>query len=219
MGFLSDVGGGLTGSTAADAIQKASGQQMAGIGQAERYLGDYYDPIQQNQTQARDMLSNYFMNGSSDMYNQAAQSPQYDYLRGIGEQGVMRNASATGGLRSGNANQALAQSNQGVLQGLVDQNLQGLQYFNNQDAGQGTLADLMMQKAGVQAQGTAGAGQARQAGMGNMMNLAMGAGQMAMGMPPTSMMGSPPPGGGSAISQGTFNQGAGQPFTPMDWGI
>ena len=217
MGFLSDVGGALTGGTAADAAKKASGQQMAGIGQAERYLGEYYDPIQQNQTQARDMLSNYYMGGGADLYNQAAQSPQYDYLRGVGEQGVMRNASATGGLRSGNANQALAQSNQGVLQGLVDKNLQGLQYFNNQDAGQGTLADLMMQKAGVQAQGTTAAAQAKQAGMGNLFGMAMGAGQMMAGMPPTSMMGGG--GGGSAISQGTFNQGAGQPFTPINWGI
>lgn len=206
MGVLSS----LTGSDAAKAAKKASGQQMAGISQAERYMGDYFDPIQQNQEYARNALFDHY-SGGAGQYQQAAQSPQYDYLRGIGEQGVMRNASATGGLRSGNANQALAQSNQGVLQGLVDQNLQGLQYFNNQDAGQGYLADLMMQKAGVQAQGTTAAAQAKQAGMGNMLNMGLGLGQMAMGMP--SMGGGTPAGGGSAISQGTFNQGAN-----MNWG-
>ena len=217
MGFISDIGGALTGSTAADAATKASRQQMAGIGQAERYLGDYYDPIQQNQLQARDMLSNYFMGGGDEMYRQAQASPQYSYLQNAGEQGVLRGASATGGLRSGNANQALAQSNQGVLQGLVDQQLQGLQYFNNQDAGQGTLADLMMQKAGVQAQGTTAAGQARQAGMGNMMNLAMGAGQFMGGM--GGGMGGAAGGGMANPNFVSNNSGANSPFTPINWGI
>ena len=176
MGMVSSLLGGGGGGA-----KKGSEQEMAGISQAERYLGDYFAPMQQRQGQARDMMAGFYgLGGGSqaDMYNQMAQSPQYDYLRGVGEQGVMRNASATGGLRSGNANQALAQSNQGVLQGLVGQQMQGLNYFANQDAGQGTLADMMMKKAQVQGQGTVAEAQSKQGGLGNLMNLGMGAAQM-----------------------------------------
>ena len=52
-------------------------------------------------------------------------------LKSQGENAIARNQQATGGFRSGTTQENLAQNSQNVLQGLVQQNLQGNQYLAN----------------------------------------------------------------------------------------
>lgn len=184
--------GMLGGPDGSGAAGRASAQQMAAIGKAQNYLGDYYEPRQALQQDAQSQLAGFYglnggdPNAANGMYNQVMQGPQYQHMIQQGDDAVLRNASATGGMRSGNAQVDLAQQSQNVMGGLMNQRLQGLQGFNSMETGEGKLADLMMQKGGVQAQGTMAAAQAKQDQWSNMMGLGMGAAQMAFGMPPTA---------------------------------
>ena len=82
------------------------------------------------------------------------QGPQYEALVQQGEQGILANASATGGLRGGNTQGALAQFRPQILSGLVDQ-----QY--------GRLGGL----SGLGQASAAGVGEAAQATGNNVGNL------------------------------------------------
>ena len=127
-----------------------------------------------------------------DLIDRAIRSPLYQSIMGgqeAGEESILRNASMTGGFRSGNTqynlydyntqlqNQALLQSYNQQLQGLTG--LAGLPSNANQianmTAGVGqTLGQGTATAGGILAQGQVAAGQAQQAGTQNAINNMMG---------------------------------------------
>lgn len=127
--------------------------------------------------------------GQQDLIQQAMASPLYGAMMGgreAGEEAIMRRAGATGGLRSGNVqeamydyntqlqNQALLQSYNQQLQGL--QGLAGLPSYAPQIAGQmagvgQTLGQGMIGAGTSRAQGQVASGQALQQGLQGVSNI------------------------------------------------
>lgn len=108
------------------------------------------------------------------------ESPFYQSMLGQGEEAVGRNLSMTGGLRSGTANEALAQNSQNVLQSLYQNKLQNLGTLS----GRGLQSQQLGQQGGAQALGdlTSTFGQIGNVGIGqaaNQQNTAMGLAGMA----------------------------------------
>ena len=114
--------------------------------------------------------------------------PQFEALVQQGEEGILQNAAATGGLRGGNVQGALAQFRPQILSQLIDQQFGRLGGLSAQGqasaagvgaAGQATgvnVADLLAQQGAAQAGGALAAGQANVNLFGN---LAQTAGQFA----------------------------------------
>ena len=100
------------------------------------------------------------------------QGPQFQSLVEQGEQGILQNASATGGLRGGNTQAALGQFRPQVLSGLINQqfsNLGGIAGLgqasaaNSAAAAQNTgnsISQLLAQQGAAQAGGALASGQA-----------------------------------------------------------
>lgn len=105
-------------------------------------------------------------------YDQISNGPQYQALAKQGEEGILANASATGGLRGGNTQAALAQFRPQLLNQLIDQQYQRYgqmtQLGQNSAAGVGTAAlttgnnvsNLLQQQGAAQAGGALAAGAA-----------------------------------------------------------
>lgn len=110
------------------------------------------------------------------------EDPFYQDLLGAGEEAVLRGASATGGLRSGTASEALARNNQSILRGLYGERVAGLQGM----AGLGSMAPQIAQTtAGIGqtlGQGQIAAAQAQQAGQQQGFGNLMGLGQLGLGI-------------------------------------
>ena len=189
MSWLSDTWRGLTGENAADASVKAAGvsadAQMAGLD----YLKETEAIPQELRQQALGQLGGLYglegfeTGGQQAMIEQAMSSPLYQAMMGgqqAGEESILRNAAATGGLRSGNTQTAMYDYNTQL------QNNALLESYNQQLQGLGNLAQLpsmapqisqgMGQIGQTQALGITGAAQAQQQGINNMMQL----GAMAM---------------------------------------
>ncbi|MFV2057387.1 MAG: hypothetical protein ACC707_13020 [Thiohalomonadales bacterium] len=66
-----------------------------------------------------------------DVIDEAMQSPLYSNLLDRGEESVLRNASATGGFRSGNAQDNLTRSSQDALINTYDRQIDGLNNMAN----------------------------------------------------------------------------------------
>lgn len=134
-------------------------------------------------------------------YDQILQSPEYQIMRDQGEDAIMRNAAATGGLRSGGLNRQLMQYQPELIQELMDKRysrLGGIAQAGQQT--QGNLAQLGQAAAAGQASGAlqtganiaglqgqigasvAGGQNAIQAGRMGLLNMGLQGGKMAMGM-------------------------------------
>lgn len=168
MGLLG--GGGDAASASQSAANTAASAQMAAL----EYLK------QQNKlpTEIRDqalgfMQDVYFGEGGLDAIQQ---NPMYQMMTQGGEEAVLRNASATGGLRGGGSisdvasfqNQAM-QNTMGGIQGLA-----GIGTNENQ------IANLMTGIGNTQAQGIMGSAQAQMQGNQNMMNNLLGLGSLGV---------------------------------------
>ena len=145
---------------------------------------------------------------------QIEQSPQFQAMVQQGESAILQNASATGGLRGGNTQAALAQFRPQMLSQLIQQqmaNLGGLSGMGQQSAlgaaGYGQQgAQGVMGQLGVIGQAQAGSALAQGQGMANMFGGIGGAlgtlgGLGAMGKGPLAGGG----GGGSQVSPGMAN--------------
>jgi hypothetical protein len=104
--------------------------------------------------------------------------------RGAGEEAIMRGAGATGGLRSGNVQEALYDYNVGLQntaltqaysqqQAEEDRSLRELRGLAGLETGTGQIAQTIGDIGRTEAMGITGAAQARQQGMQNLMNLGM----------------------------------------------
>lgn len=141
------------------ADQYAKGLEQAAAG-AETASG-FMQPFQQaGQTALQQQLA---LSGAlgPEAFQQAYQeSPQIQFLREQGEQGVMRNAAAIGGLGGGNVQKELSRFNQGLAsQGLQQQiqNMAGLASQGQQASG--TLANIATGLGSQQLQTQVGLGQ------------------------------------------------------------
>lgn len=157
MSFVGDaigsVIGGITGdSQQADAAQQAA-QTQAGasdtaIAEQKRQFDKmvelmlpYVTTGQQALTQQGNLIGLGGAEAQQRAINQLQQSPQYQSLVGQGENAILQNAAATGGLRGGNVQNALANYRTDVLSNLINQqygNLGGLSQLGQASAaGQG----------------------------------------------------------------------------------
>lgn len=181
------VGAGALGYLGAKESASAS-KEAAGISaQSQMAQLDYLKEInklpQQYKEAALTRLNNLYGSGSegdiaqSEMINRAKTSPLYSEIMGglkLGEDAILRNASATGGLRSGNAQSALADystrlSNQALLTAYNDQ-LGGLNRLAGLSTNENAIGQTMANIGSTQAAGVIGAGQAMQAGYNNLGN-------------------------------------------------
>tara|TARA_R100000544_G_scaffold36425_1_gene24722 strand:+ start:2564 stop:3316 length:753 start_codon:yes stop_codon:yes gene_type:complete len=158
-------------------ISDATNLSVQGQQKGLDYIKRLDAPLVDYRNQALGGLSNYYMGGpegQQSFYDNAMQSPAYQNLINTGEQAVLRNAAATGGLRSGAVQPALAQNSQNVLQGLVNQNLMGLQGFANPNLNTGNIAQMYGNIGNTQAEGATAANQYKQNQMGNLIQTGLG---------------------------------------------
>lgn len=126
-----------------------------------------------------DAEGNYGGDGMS-LIQRAEASPFYQTAIKRGEEGVLRNASATGGLRSGTTNENLAAVNQNALMSAYANQLSGLQGFAQLPSNANNIASGMSGVGQTIAQGMIGGAQSSAAASQNNFNNAMGAGALAM---------------------------------------
>ena len=100
-------------------------------GEANRVNTDLQRQIDSMATPQQNAQSNPVVdpNGQQRFVDRVQASPFYNSMISQGEDAVARNASVTGGMRSGNIQPGLAQNSQNVLQNLTNQQLQGLFSF------------------------------------------------------------------------------------------
>jgi hypothetical protein len=212
MGFFDFLGGGDGASEAAGA---ASGAALKTQKKGIQYLKEAdVLPRQLREGALRGLGGLYDLEGGEgsqqELIDRAIQSPLYQAIMGgqeAGEESILRSASATGGLRSGDVqsnlydyntqlqNKALLESYNQQLQGLAG--LSGLSSYVPQ------IAQGIAGKGQITAQGIIGSEQAhqdaRQQGIGNLMGLG------TLGL--------------SGFSSGLFDGGTAAPVNPGDRGI
>jgi hypothetical protein len=185
--LIGKVQGGIddiSGKTAADAAGDAAG--IAAASQAEQlaYLKEINKLPQEYREAALTKLAGGAGigpgPGQQQMIDQAKASPLYSAImegQQAGEEAILRNAGATGGLRSGNVQSNLANfssglQNQALLQS-YNQQQQNLQGLAGLDTGTNQIANTIGNIGQTQAAGITGAAQARQQGTSNMLNTAL----------------------------------------------
>lgn len=110
----------------------------------------------------------------------AEASPFYQTAIKRGEEGVLRNASATGGLRSGSTSENLAAVNQNALMASYANQLSGLQGMAQLPSNANNIAAAQSGIGQTLAQGMIGGAQSAAAQSQNNFNNAMGAGALAL---------------------------------------
>ena len=198
MGFVSNVLGKITGAQGqADAIQNAANTQaasaQAGVDQQRQMLEALQKvlaPYVNAGTSALGAQQNLLGLNGNDAQQSAISaiqaSPQFQALQQQGENAILANASATGGLRGGNVQGALAQFSPQLLAQLIDQRygqLGGISSMGeNAAAGTGNaglqtgqnIASLLGQQGAATAGGQVAQGSVGAQGFGNL--LALGGG-------------------------------------------
>ena len=195
MGFISDFIGDITGSNqAADAAAAASATQAASAEMGIEEQRRQFDVMV-------DLMAPYVGAGEGGIEGQQAllglsgpeaqaqavgaleQSPLFQSLAGQGESAILQQASATGGLRGGDVQGALAQYRPQLLNQQIQQQMAGLgglasmgqaSATGQASAGQamgGNIANLLQQQGAATAGGQLAQGQARQAGFGNLLGI------------------------------------------------
>jgi hypothetical protein len=187
-----------SGSKASSAAKSAANTQAAAQGQAIDEQRRQFDAI-------RELLSPYVQAGKPDLtqpyigagpgalqamqglaglrgageqqaaINQIQQGAQFQELARQGEQGILQNAAATGGLRGGNVQAALSQFRPALLNQLIESQygkLAGLTTLGS------TSAENLLRLGQASATGTAAAGQQSAQNIGNLM---VGQGQARAG--------------------------------------
>ena len=174
------IGSGLIGANAAD---KAAGQQIRaadrGIAEQQRQFDEVkklLEPFIKEGTGAIGEMGNLVgLSGDKSQFDAIkgiSASPEYSMLVRSGENAMLQNASATGGLRGGNTQDALMRFRPEVLSQLINQQygrLQGLAGLGQSSAAfQGNagmqtgqnVAGLLEQRGAASAGGTLGQAQA-----------------------------------------------------------
>ena len=184
MCFITDIFGG---GDAADAATDSANIQAGAQREALDYLKEREAIPQQFREGALQQLGGaYGLEGGSGsqqaMIDQAKASPLYASIMGgqqAGEQAILRNASATGGLRSGNAQGALTDygsqlSNQALLES-YNQQMSGLQGLATLPSNANQIAQTTTGIGTTLAQGHTAAAQAKESGTSGLLDLGLSA--------------------------------------------
>ena len=110
MGLLSGFSKMLFGDPS-EAIREGEDKALAFQKQALDYQKKIDAPLIDYRNQGLERLSNYYMGGpeaQQKFYDNAMASPAYQNYMQQGEERILRNSAATGGLRGGATNPALA---------------------------------------------------------------------------------------------------------------
>lgn len=179
---------GLTDSTAGQKAYEAGIQGAQISADAQREALDYLKQTEELPLELRDrflpQLADIFTGGEGqqEFIDSARASPLYEAILGgreAGEQAILRNASATGGLRSGNVSGALTDygsqlENRALLES-YNQQLQGISGLANMPLNTNAIADTTAGIGQTLGQGLVGATQAQlqgdQANRQNVVNL------------------------------------------------
>jgi len=139
----------------ADSIQNASDQSAATQQQMYEQGQQATQPYAQAGTEALSQMQGLTTpEGQADFYNQYTQGPQYQQMQQQAEQSTLRNASATGGLRTGQSNVALASIAPQLMNNAYSQQMQGLQGLASQGAGIAGQAAGLATNVGTNVGGT-----------------------------------------------------------------
>ena len=200
MSFIGDMFGG--GDDAGDAAIKASEISAGSQEEALAYLKEREAVPQQFREEAlTNMAGIYGLPGGEgnqqQFIDQLIQSPLYQSIMSgqkSGEEAIMRNASQTGGLRSGNTNYNLYDyntqlQNQALLE-TYNQNISALQGFAGLPSNSNNIANTMSNIGTTRGQGVIASAQAQQGGSQNSMNNMLGMGSLGVDMYSSGMMGS-----------------------------
>jgi hypothetical protein len=169
-GFQQTQGGSMNpadyGFNTADAADLRAWEDFVRSGgpqaQAQQQQGSQaQQPIQQQQVAQQ----GYSPLGLQDFVAGLREDPFYLDLLGAGEEAVLRGASATGGLRSGTANENLARNNQNILRGLYSERVGGLQGMAGLPSNATQIGNVMGGIGATQAAGQVASGQAWQQGL------------------------------------------------------
>lgn len=224
MGVLSDIVGGLTGSTAAEAAKDAARIQAEAIRSSMAYMQPFHQAGVQAQNRLMSLLG---LSGDpqSEGYGSMArdfsmqdfqQDPGYGFRMSEGLKALERSAAGRGGAASGAAMKGITRFGQD----LASQEYQNAfnRYMANRQARLSPLQNLMGVGAGAasglmggtrdvgeaQASGIVGAANARQQGINNLLNLGMMAAGVGMGNPAMALGGLGGLGGGGYHSENTI---------------
>ena len=195
MSFIGKLVGKLTGAQAqADAASAAATTQQAyaqsGIDEQNRQFDELVklmQPFVQGGTGAFQSQQNLIGLGGADAQQQAIQAlqqgPQFQAMEQAGQNAILQNASATGGLRGGNTQAALGQFSPQLLSQLIQQQygqLGGIAQMGQSAAtGQASagmqtgnnIANLLQQQGAAGAGGQLAQGGVASSGFGSLMNI------------------------------------------------
>jgi len=182
----------ISGKTAEDAAKRASATQASAMLEQLDYLKEINKMPQQYREAALKEMSERTQPGGTpsqaERIGLAKESPLYAEIMGsrkAGEEGILRGAAATGGLRSGNVQENLYDYNVGLQntaltqsynqqQAEEDRRLNELRGLAGLDTGTTQIAQTMGDIGGVKAAGITAEAQARTQGTSNIMNLGLG---------------------------------------------
>lgn len=173
MGLLSGISKALFGNPSKD-IQKGVDAQLQAQREQLDYLKSVQEPVLNLRNRALPQLYGFYdptnPQGQQQFIDQAEASPFYQRQREVGEQAILRNQAATGGLRSGGTQQALAGFNADLLNRTVNQNLQGLGSFAQTPIETSQISNVLGQMGTTQAQGYQAQAQASQGALGGLLS-------------------------------------------------
>lgn len=109
----------------------------------------------------------------ADLVSQVQSSPFYESMLQTGQEAVLTGASATGGLRSGSASEALAESSQDVLQSLYSQQVSGLSGLAGLSTGESEIGQVISNIGTTEAAGVTDAAQVWQDALSNISNIGL----------------------------------------------
>lgn len=200
---MSAVGGWMQSNAAEDAAAAQMGAAREGIGENRRQFDKVMELLNPYiQAGGRGLDTYEALAGSKGPQAQAAaiaqlqQGSEYGSLVSEGENAILQNASATGGLRGGNTQASLAQFRPKLLASLIDRQLGRFdrltQFGQNSAAGAGTAAlqtgtnnaNLMQQAGAAQAGGIVAGSNAITNAMGNVGGFFAGYGVPGGGVTP-----------------------------------
>lgn len=196
MSFIGKWVGMLTGAqdqadAASQAAQTQSASAQAGIDETRRQFDAYQAMLQPfvnagkgSLTGQQDLLGLNGMPAQQSAINGIQTSPQFAAMQQQGNDAILANASATGGLRGGNVQGALAQFSPSLLSSLIDQQYQRLggmtQIGQASAAGTGAagmqsgsnIAQLLQQQGAATAGGQLAAGSVGRQGFSDLLQIA-----------------------------------------------
>lgn len=210
-GGLKSIWNDVTGVTAAN---NAAAAQTEGINNAMGLLDPYAQAGQGAITAQADLMGANGPEAQAAAVNQIQNNPMFSSIVQQGENAMLQNAAATGGLRGGNTQAALAQFRPSMLNQFIQQRFQNLGGIAGQGlAGAQQQAALAQDLGNVNASGALSGYNLQRNFIGDLAGFGMNIASMAGGLPP--MFGGGGGGGGNVLPSRNPWQGPRVPIAPM----